>query len=275
MNEQSPVKGEYEATGEQANTPAAAMQQESAASMPLMDHLFELRKRLIRCLLATLLGCMGALFFAPWLLKQVMLPLNTVMPKDSTMIYTTLPGAFLAEFKVALLAGVFIASPYIFYQVWGFVAPGLYKEEKLQMGLTALASVVFFITGAVFCYWVLLPFAFPFFLSYSTEYLKAMPDIEYYLSLVLKLILAFGLIFEMPLFAFILAKIGLINGDMLRVVRKYAVVSIFIVAAVLTPPDVGSQLMLAVPMIVLYELGIVIADIVYKNKQRAKQEAAS
>ena len=255
-------------------TPAASQdasdsQREDAASMPLLGHLEELRKCLMRCLIALLLACMACMYFAPWLLDQAMLPLSRVMPENTTFVYTQMPGGFLAHFKVALVAGLFVASPYLFYQLWRFIAPGLYSEERQHTMIAAISSVVFFLGGAAFCYWLVLPFAFPFFLSYSSEKLVAMPNIEDYLSLVLKLLLAFGFIFEMPLFAYVLARIGLVSGKSLRAVRKYAVVTIFTVAAILTPPDVGSQIMLAVPMLLLYELGIHIADYVVKNKQAA------
>ena len=146
---------------------------------------------------------------------------------------------------MAFVTGLFVTSPYIFYQIWAFISPGLYEEEKKGLLPIALLSAIFFIGGGVFCYFIVFPYAFNFFLGFSSEQIQAMPRITDYLDFVIKLLLAFGLIFEMPLFSFFLSRMGLITAQMMRKARRYAVLCIFIVAAILTPPDVVSQLLVA------------------------------
>ena len=180
---------------------------------------------------------------------------------------------FMFAMKVAFVAGVFVACPFLFYQIWAFIAPGLYEEEKKYIIPLALSSALFFILGGVFCYFGVFPFAFEFFMSYSTDNIVAMLSIDEYLSFALKMVLAFGLIFEMPLFSFFLARMGLITAQKMREVRKYAILAIFVVAAILTPPDVFSQLMMAGPMIVLYEVSIWVAVLV--GKKKAEREKAA
>lgn len=170
-----------------------------------------------------------------------------VMPADSKFIYTGVAEGFFVDMKVAFVAGVFVACPFLFYQIWAFIAPGLYEEEKKYIIPLALSSALFFILGGVFCYFGVFPFAFEFFMSYSTDNIVAMLSIDEYLSFALKMVLAFGLIFEMPLFSFFLARMGLITAQKMREVRKYAILAILVVAAILTPPDVFSQLMMAGP----------------------------
>ena len=192
---------------------------------------------------------------------------------DSKFIYTGVAEGFFVDMKVAFVAGVFVACPFLFYQIWAFIAPGLYEEEKKYIIPLALSSALFFILGGVFCYFGVFPFAFEFFMSYSTDNIVAMLSIDEYLSFALKMVLAFGLIFEMPLFSFFLARMGLITAQKMREVRKYAILAIFVVAAILTPPDVFSQLMMAGPMIVLYEVSIWVAVLV--GKKKAEREKAA
>lgn len=227
--------------------------------MGLMDHLGELRMRLVRCCIAVIVG-----FFACWavvdpIFDVLVNPLLAVLPKGSHAIYTTLPEGFFTRMHIAFVAGVFLSSPVIFYQVWSFIAPGLYEEEKKYIIPIAVMSALFFVCGGAFCYFVVFPYAFSFFVSFATEEIVAMPKVSDYLSFVLKLILAFGIIFEMPLFAFFLARMGLVTAAMMRQVRRYAILGIFIVAAILTPPDVVSQLLMACPMLILYEISIWVA----------------
>ena len=171
------------------------------------------------------------------------------------------------------MAGVFVACPFLFYQIWAFIAPGLYEEEKKYIIPLALSSALFFVLGGVFCYFGVFPFAFEFFMSYSTDNIVAMLSINEYLSFALKMVLAFGLIFEMPLFSFFLARMGIITAQKMRDVRKYAILAIFVVAAILTPPDVFSQLMMAGPMLVLYEVSIWVAALVGKKKVEREKAA--
>ena len=227
--------------------------------MGLMDHLSELRGRLVRCCLAVMVGFIACWAVVDPIFDALVAPLLSVLPDGSHAIYTTLPEGFFTRMHIAFVAGVFVSSPAIFYQVWAFIAPGLYEEEKRSIIPVAVMSAFFFISGGAFCYFVVFPNAFAFFMSYATDTIVAMPKISDYLSFVLKLILAFGLVFEMPLFAFFLARMGIITAELMRRVRRYAILAIFIVAAILSPPDVVSQLLMAAPMLVLYEVSIFVA----------------
>lgn len=181
---------------------------EEERPMTLLEHLGELRKRLVRGFLAILIGFFACYGFAQQLFYYLSLPLLKVMPADSKFIYTGVAEGFFVDMKVAFVAGVFVACPFLFYQIWAFIAPGLYEEEKKYIIPLALSSALFFILGGVFCYFGVFPFAFEFFMSYSTDNIVAMLSIDEYLSFALKMVLAFGLIFEMPLFSFFLARMA-------------------------------------------------------------------
>ncbi len=252
--------------------------EEEEKPMTLLDHLGELRKRLVRGFLAVLIGFFACYGFAQQLFYYLSLPLLKVMPADSKFIYTGVAEGFFVDMKVAFVDGLFAACPFLFYQIWAFIAPGLYEEEKRYVLPLALFSAFFFLLGGVFCYFGVFPFAFEFFMSYSTGNIVAMLSIDEYLGFALKMLIAFGLIFEMPLFSFFLARMGLITAQKMRDVRKYAVLAVFVIAAILTPPDVFSQLMMAGPMLVLYEISIWVAALVGKKKAKkteAEAEAAA
>lgn len=246
--------------------------EEEAHPMTLLDHLNELRIRLVRALIAMALGFFVCYSFAGELFEALMSPLVKVMPKESKLIFTALPEAFFVYMQVAFVAGLFLVSPYLFYQLWAFVAPGLYEEEKKGAIPMALVSAFFFLSGATFCFFVVFPYAFEFFMGFTTEHIIPMPSLSEYLGFALKMLLAFGLIFEMPLFAFFLARMGLVTADMMRKFRKYAILAIFIVAAILTPPDVFSQLLMATPMLILYELSIYVA-VIFGRKPEPEEDA--
>ena len=239
--------------------------------MGLMDHLSELRGRLVRCCLAVIVGFIACWAVVDPIFDALVDPLLKVLPDGSHAIYTTLPEGFFTRMHIAFVAGVFVSSPVIFYQVWSFIAPGLYEDEKRHILPVAFMSAFFFVSGGAFCYFVVFPQAFAFFVSYATDSIVAMPKVSDYLSFVLKLILAFGLVFEMPLFAFFLARMGIITAELMRRVRRYAILGIFIVAAILSPPDVVSQLLMAAPMLVLYEISIYVA-VAFGKKPAAKDD---
>ncbi|HEU6438075.1 MAG TPA: twin-arginine translocase subunit TatC [Nitratidesulfovibrio sp.] len=239
---------------------------EGGRSMTLLDHLSELRVRLVRSLIALAVGFFACYGFAEELFNYLMIPLTRALPSGSKLIYTALPEAFFVYMQVALVAGAFLASPYLFYQIWLFIAPGLYDEEKRHVIPIAGASALFFVAGAAFCYFQVFPYAFEFFVGFATDTIAPMPKLDEYLGFTLKMLLAFGLIFEMPLFAFFLARLGIVTAQWMRKTRKYAILAIFIVAAILTPPDVFSQLMMATPMLVLYEISIIVAAVFGKKK---------
>ena len=233
--------------------------EEEDRPMGLLDHLGELRTRMVRSCIAVGLGFLACWAVVDPLFDILVNPLLAVLPKGSHAIYTTLPEGFFTRVYIAFVAGVFVASPVVFYQIWSFISPGLYEEEKRYVIPIAILSALFFASGGAFCYFIVFPYAFSFFVSFATQEIVAMPKVSDYLSFVLKLVLAFGLVFEMPLFAFFLARMGLVTAAAMRKVRRYAILVIFIVAAILTPPDVVSQLLMACPMLILYEVSIWVA----------------
>ncbi len=259
---------------EDSPVPAEGAEDDESAGKPmgLMDHLSELRVRLVRCCIAVGLGFLLCWSVVDPIFNALVNPLLAVLPPGSHAQYTTLPEGFFTRMYIAFVAGVFVASPVVFYQVWSFIAPGLYDEEKRYIIPVAILSALFFVTGGAFCYFVVFPYAFSFFVSFSTSEIVVMPKISDYLNFVLKLILAFGLIFEMPLFALFLARMGLITATLMRKTRRYAILGIFIVAAILTPPDVVSQLLMACPMLLLYEISILVAAAFGRKKAAPESE---
>lgn len=233
--------------------------------MTLMGHLGELRSRLVRSAIAVALAFSASYSVADLIFGELMRPLLKALPPNSKLIFTALPEAFFVYLQVGLVAAIFLSSPYLFYQVWGFIAPGLYAEEKKYAIPLALFSALFFLLGAAFCYLVVFPFSFSFFMGFATDDIIPMPSLSEYLGFALKMLIAFGLIFEMPLFTFFLARMGIVNATNMRRVRRYAVLCIFIIAAILTPPDVMSQMLMAIPMLLLYEFSIYIAVIFGKK----------
>lgn len=242
--------------------------------MTLMDHLGELRDRLVRSVVAALVGFLACYAFRIELFNIQMKPLLDVLPPESHLIYTSLPEAFFTYLKVSFVAGLFLVSPYIFYQIWQFISPGLYEQERKYIIPLSFLSALFFVSGALFGYYVVFPFGFDFFMGYADELIKPMPSLREYFSFSLKLLFAFGVIFELPLFIFFLSRLGLVTAQVLRKFRKYAILISFIVAAILTPPDGITQILMAGPLIVLYELSIYVALVFGKKKPvPPKQEA--
>ncbi len=226
-----------------------------------IEHLEELRKRLIISLIAVGIGFGICYIFSKEIFQLLMIPLQKALPKGATMIFTTPAEAFFTYFKVALLAGIFAASPVVLYQIWLFVAPALYSHEKKYVIPFVISSTLLFIGGAAFGYFIVFPFGFKFLMSFATDLIQPAPRLKESLSFCSMLLFAFGLTFELPLLILFLSKVGVVNARMLARNRRYAIVAIFIVAAILTPPDVVSQLMMAIPLLILYEAGIWIAKI--------------
>jgi len=239
--------------------------------MSLTSHLEELRKRLMRSLIAAFIAFGLCYNFREWLFEILTRPLVESLPDNSHIIFTSLPEAFFNYLKISFVAGLIVSSPYILYQIWKFISPGLYQSEKKYIAPFVISSTVLFIGGVLFGYFLALPPAFRFFLEFSTDFIKPMLTLREYLSLSLKLLLAFGVVFEMPVFIFFLAKIGVVDSKMLAKQRKYAILLIFIIAALLTPsPDAFSQTLMAIPMMVLYEFGIFVAK--WGEKRKTKKE---
>lgn len=242
--------------------------------MTFTEHLEELRTRLTRCLVAAFLGLLVCYGFAEQLFLILMDPLvQQLAPSGGSLIYTGLPEAFFTHLKVAAIAGLFLVSPYIFYQLWMFIAPGLYEGERKWIIPIALCSALCFVAGAMFGYYVVFPFGFQFFLGYATDFIKPMPSVKEYFSFATSMLFAFGLIFELPLFMLFLSALGLVTHKTLRKYRKYAILGNFIVAAILTPPDVVSQLLMAGPLCLLYEIGVVVAMIFGRKPKQTEAEA--
>lgn len=252
----------------QNNNTKSSQKNNDPASMGLLDHLNELRSRLTKSVIFAAIGFGACWAFVDPLFNILTAPLLEALPAGTHAQYTTLPEAFFARMFIAFIAGLFAVSPAIFYQVWAFVAPGLYDEEKKYIVPIAFVSAVFFVGGALFCYYIVFPFAFNFFLSFSTPEIEVTPKISDYLSFTIKLLFAFGIIFEMPIFTLFLARLGIISAKVMRKGRKYAIVGIFILAAILTPPDVVSQLLMACPMLALYEISILVAVIFGKGPKK-------
>lgn len=233
---------------------------------PFLSHLEELRKRLIACAIAAGAGFVVAYIFSERLFQLLIHPLKSQMPEGDRLIFTSLPEMFLTYIKVAFVTGILVSSPYIFYQLWMFVAPGLYQNEKKYVIPFVVSSTILFVGGAVFGYFVVFPFGFRFFLGFANDYIQALPSVKQYFSFSIKLLFAFGMVFELPVVVFFLAKIGLVTPELLKRKRKYAILLTFVMAAILTPPDVVTQCMMAGPLIVLYEVSIFIARIARRRK---------
>ena len=237
---------------------------------PFTSHLDELRKRIVICIVAVAVGFLGSYFFAEQIFDILIKPLQAELPPDSMFIFTGLPEAFFVYLKLSLFGGILLASPVLLWEVWCFVAPGLYDQEKKYVYPFVIFSTLLFATGVSFGYFVVFPIAFKFFMGYSSEIIKPLPSIKEYLNFSCKLLFAFGVVFELPLFTLFLAKIGLVNEKMLRSKRKFAILGIFAVAAILTPPDVVSQILMAIPLLVLYEISILVAK--YFGKKEEEEE---
>ena len=234
---------------------------------PFLAHLEELRKRLIVCAIAIGIGFVISYIFSKQLFSFLILPLTEVLPADSHLIFTSLPEMFIAYVKVALIAGVILAIPVIFYELWMFLAPALYQREKRYLIPFVLFSSILFIAGALFGYVVVFPYGFKFFISFATEDIQALPSVKQYFSFTIRLLLAFGLVFELPVVVFFMTKIGLVTPDSMKRFRKFAILGSFIMAAILTPPDVATQIMMALPIIILYEVSIIISKGIYRKKE--------
>jgi sec-independent protein translocase protein TatC len=239
---------------------------------PFMSHLEELRKRLVAISIAVGVAFIICYIFSERLFQYLILPLKAVLPKGDSLIYTNLPEMFITYLKVALIAGILLSAPFIFYQLWLFIAPGLYQREKRYVIPFVLFSTILFVGGALFGYFVVFPFGFKFFLGFSNQYIKALPSVKQYFSFSIKLLLAFGIVFELPVVVFFLTKMGLITPELLKKKRKYAILLIFIIAAILTPPDAATQCMMAVPLIVLYEISILVSKTARKKKKEEEEE---
>lgn len=233
------------------------MSDPSLNDQPLIAHLIELRDRLIRILVVILLFFLAFIAFANDLYAYLADPLQSLLPEGASMIATQVASPFLAPFKLALYLSVYCGAPMILYQLWGFIAPGLYDNEKKIAGPLLISSIFLFYAGMAFAYFVVFPLVFGFFTTIGPTGVTVMTDIDAYLSFVLKLFLAFGLAFEIPVATMLLIKAGIASPESLKSKRPYVFIGCFVVGMLVTPPDVISQTLLAVPMWLLFEVGLI------------------
>jgi len=233
---------------------------------PFIAHLKELRDRLVVSLAGLAVAFIITYSFKEKIFHFLMQPFIKVMPAGSSFIFTSITEAFITYFKVSLVAALFLAAPVILYEVWMFMAPGLYEKEKKYIAPFIIFGSFFFVGGALFCYYVTMPVVYHFFVSYAGTMIIPMPSLKEYMSLTLKMLIIFGLIFQMPLIAYYLAKAGIINYRGLAKKRRYAILGIAVLSAIITPPEVSSQLLMALPMYGLFELSVVIARVFGKKE---------
>lgn len=227
-----------------------------SGEMPFVAHLIELRDRLLRIIAAVGIILLALLPFANQLYSLVAAPLLAHLPEGTSMIATEVASPFLTPFKLALITSIFVAMPVVFYQLWAFIAPGLYQHERKLVFPLLLTSTILFYLGAAFAYYVVLPLVFSFFITVAPEGVAVMTDISKYLDFVLKLFFAFGLAFEVPIATILLVWAGVTTPEALVAKRPYIIVGAFVMGMLLTPPDVISQSLLALPMWLLFELGV-------------------
>ena len=234
-----------------------------------ISHLIELRDRLLRMLIAVGVVFVVLFPFASELYDLLAYPLMRTLPEGSKMVAIGVVTPFLIPVKIAALVAFAIALPYVLYQTWAFVAPGLYAHERRLVMPLVIASTVLFFAGVAFCYFFVFGMVFQFIAEFAPKSIVPAPDIEQYLGFVMSMFLAFGITFEVPVVVILLVKVGLVDVAKLKEIRPYVIVGAFVIAAIVTPPDVVSQLMLAIPMCLLYELGILLARLISKPRPAA------
>jgi sec-independent protein translocase protein TatC len=241
---------------------------ELGASMSFLEHLVELRERLIYALISLVIGCIIALIFS----KQIITILQVYIPADVKMISTNPIEVFVTYLKLSLVGGIFISFPFLFYQAWMFIGPGLYKRERRAVLPIVFASWACFILGGLFCYFVVFRFALEFFAQMGEGIAENNWKISEYLNFMLRFLLAFGIVFEEPVVIFLLARLGIVTRASLSKFRPYAIVIMFTMSAIITPPDPLSQLMCAGPLLILYELSLILVRFIEKKREEEKEE---
>jgi sec-independent protein translocase protein TatC len=247
-------------------------EQATETEIPFMSHLVELRDRLLRAVLLVLIIFLGLFSFSNELYSLLAEPLLIHLPTGSSMIATEVASPFLTPFKLSMMSAIFIGMPFILYQLWAFIAPGLYKHEKSMAFPLLFSSIILFYLGMTFAYFVVFPLMFQFFTGIALEGVTMMTDITKYLDFVLKMFFAFGMAFEVPIATILVISTGMTTAQKLSEKRPYIIVVAFIMGMLLTPPDVVSQMLLAVPIWVLFELGLVFSRILTRKKVRLAKE---
>ncbi|OIO72042.1 MAG: twin arginine-targeting protein translocase TatC [Zetaproteobacteria bacterium CG1_02_49_23] len=235
------------------------MNETSPESPSVLSHLQELKRRLTIIVVVYVVGVMALMGVSDVVFEFISLPLRMALPPDTPLIFLNAPDVFFTYLKIALVLSLFATAPITFYQAWAFVAPGLYQNEKKAFLGYFFSSLLLLLMGACFAYFVVFPLIFEFFLGFSSEHIQAMPAVKEYLTLVLKLLFAFGVCFQIPIIIMLLVRMDLVTTQSLSEKRRYVIVWAFILAAILTPPDIISQILLAIPMLLLYEVGLLLA----------------
>lgn len=255
--------------------PTSDTNQYDKTEMPLLSHLIEIRSRLIRAVLAVVLLFVGLISFANEIYLFLVKPLMAKLPENSEMVATGLIDPFFTPFKLVLMLSVFLAIPVILHQIWGFVSPGLYRKERRFAVPILCSSIFLFYAGMVFCYFVVFPLMFQFFPSVVPEGIRYIPDMTNSLNIMVKLFFAFGLAFEVPIFTMVAVWSGATTVEKLKEHRAYVIVGAFVIAMLLTPPDMISQTLLAIPMWLLFELGLVFAAWYHPASEGARLSKAA
>lgn len=243
---------------------------EESHDMPLLSHLLELRERLLKIVISIIVVFMGMIYWANDIYLLLAEPLREKLPENSAMIATDIVSPFLTPFKMTAILSVFVAMPYILHQIWAFISPGLYRHEKRFAYPLLFSSIILFYLGLTFAYFVVFPLAWTFLTAAGPEGIQVLPDISSYLSIVLKMFFAFGVAFEIPVATVLMIWSGLTTAESLKEKRPYVIVGVFVVGMLLTPPDVVSQILLAIPMWILFELGILLGG-VYQKKENQQE----
>ncbi len=238
----------------------------------LKPHLAELRKRLLISIATLFVMFVVCFTFWEYILDWMMIPLKESLPPGSNVIFTKVGEAFFTALKVSFFASIILSLPVIFWQLWLFIAPGLYEHEKKMVLPFVISATVMFVAGALFAYYVVFPYGFSYLINFGSQLFTALPSIGEYVGFFTKLMFGFGLSFELPVITFFLATLGLVTDESLKGFFKYAIVIIFAIAALLTPPDILSQLMMAGPLIILYGVSILIAKIINPHKAENANE---
>src|SRR5258706_830416 len=252
---------------------SSAPPEEAEQEQSFLSHLIELRTRIVRAAVSVLIALLALSPFMKQIYDFLAAPMLAALPQGSKMIATGIITPFLVPLKVTLLAAFVLALPYVLYQAWAFVAPGLYRYEKRLAFPIVISSYVMFLAGVAFCYFVVFRFLFPIIAGFAPTSISVSPDIEAYFGFVLTMFVAFGLTFETPVVIVVLTRLGIVSIERLKSVRPYFVVVAFIIAAIVTPPDVTSQMMLALPLIVLYQLGLCASAALERFAPRARDES--
>jgi len=247
--------------GTGSDNQAEADQPTQATGLSVLAHLAELRRRATIAIIVYAIGVMVLMNFSELVFAFISTPIRDALPPNTPLIFLNAPDVFFTYLKIALLMSLFVTAPVTLYQFWAFIAPGLYRHERKAFVFYFIGSLVLLLSGGAFAFYIVFPLIFEFFLGFSTENIQAMPAVKEYLSLVMKLLFAFGLSFQIPIIVMLLVRLNIVDVASLAEKRRYVFVWAFVIAALLTPPDIISQVLLGVPMLLLYELGMFLAKL--------------